>query len=236
MSPNYHPKPSKTARRKALPSRPSHKLHPAPRLFQIFNNHSHLRDNINDIHLSNAAISAVEHALQNGWADSTLTNYGSVVDRFQAFSAAEGVPLKFQLPADEFVLCAFTQILTSCLSQYLSFFALEFNCQLVNVQLLDAQFTEDVFIPVSFILGSRLYIADNWRNDFLDIDTGFEGPQARGGSPGTTDSGLRGLTYRQRSEHLFHPSTIQLAPHRSRQIQSARSGKFDGGRVAATAV
>jgi hypothetical protein len=36
-----------------------------------------------------------------------LTNYGSVVDQFQAFCAAEGVPRKFQLPADEFMLYAF---------------------------------------------------------------------------------------------------------------------------------
>jgi hypothetical protein len=103
------PKPSKNARRhNTLSPRPSHKLHPnPPRLFQTFNNHSHLPVNINDIHLSNAAISAVEHVLQHGWADSTLMNYGSAVDRFQAFCAAEGVPHKFQLPADEFVLCAF---------------------------------------------------------------------------------------------------------------------------------
>ncbi|KAJ7760893.1 hypothetical protein DFH07DRAFT_694027, partial [Mycena maculata] len=46
-------------------------------------------------------------ALHHGWAQSTLTNYGSAVDRFLAFCSSEGVPPEFQLPANEFVLCAF---------------------------------------------------------------------------------------------------------------------------------
>ncbi|KAJ7508098.1 hypothetical protein B0H11DRAFT_1611159, partial [Mycena galericulata] len=49
----------------------------------------------------------VQHALEHGWAESTLKNYGGVVDRFLDFCSVEGVPKKFQLPADEFVLCAF---------------------------------------------------------------------------------------------------------------------------------
>ncbi|KAJ7174969.1 DNA breaking-rejoining enzyme [Mycena crocata] len=69
-------------------SRPSHKRH------------SH-------IHLSQSTIHSVEYALQHGWAAPTLSNYGSAVDRFLAFCSAEGVPEEFQLPADEFVLCAF---------------------------------------------------------------------------------------------------------------------------------
>ncbi|KAJ6523727.1 hypothetical protein B0H19DRAFT_1215043 [Mycena capillaripes] len=40
-------------------------------------------------------------------ADATLGTYGSTVDRFLEFCAAEGVPKKIQPPADEFVLCAF---------------------------------------------------------------------------------------------------------------------------------
>ncbi|KAJ7694399.1 hypothetical protein B0H17DRAFT_852424, partial [Mycena rosella] len=37
----------------------------------------------------------------------TLTGYIYAVDRFLAFCIAETIPTKFQLPADEFVLCAF---------------------------------------------------------------------------------------------------------------------------------
>ncbi|KAJ7128283.1 hypothetical protein C8R46DRAFT_818901, partial [Mycena filopes] len=40
-------------------------------------------------------------------APSTLANYGGTVERFERFCATEGVPLDLQLPADEFVLCAF---------------------------------------------------------------------------------------------------------------------------------
>ncbi|KAJ7836593.1 hypothetical protein B0H13DRAFT_1652022, partial [Mycena leptocephala] len=40
-------------------------------------------------------------------ADSTLTNYGHAVDRSLAVCSAVGIPAKFQLPADEFVLGAF---------------------------------------------------------------------------------------------------------------------------------
>jgi hypothetical protein len=69
-----------------------------------------------------------------------------------------------------------------------------------------------------------------------------------------TDSTLGGLTYRQRAEHLSHPSTIQPAPHGSRQTQNRHvtvspsppilriepetdifPGRFDGGCVAAIA-
>ncbi|KAJ7724785.1 hypothetical protein B0H16DRAFT_1333271 [Mycena metata] len=105
------------------PSRPSHKRHPAPprktsarqaqqsfpipRLFDAFNGRSHLPSNIGDTRLSNTAINTVNYALQHGWADSTLTNYGSVVDRFLGFCTGQGVPQRLQLPADEFVLCAF---------------------------------------------------------------------------------------------------------------------------------
>ncbi|KAF7359721.1 hypothetical protein MVEN_00696700 [Mycena venus] len=59
------------------------------------------------MHLSQSAIDSVEFALRHSWADATLSNYGSVVDCFLAFCVAEGVPATFQLPADEFVLCAF---------------------------------------------------------------------------------------------------------------------------------
>ncbi|KAJ7429859.1 hypothetical protein B0H11DRAFT_2166731 [Mycena galericulata] len=57
--------------------------------------------------LSRKAIDTIDHALHHGWAEPTLANYGNAVNRFLAFCAAEGVPHRFQLPADEFVLCAF---------------------------------------------------------------------------------------------------------------------------------
>lgn len=78
-----------------------------PRLFQKFHNHSRLPSNLHDTHLSQTAIDSVEYALQHGWAEQTLGNYGNAVDRFLAFCSVECVPQGFQLPADEFVLCAF---------------------------------------------------------------------------------------------------------------------------------
>jgi hypothetical protein len=56
---------------------------------------------------SKKSLTNVQMALEHGWADSTVTNYGHAVDRFLAFCADEKIPTKFQLPADEFVLCAF---------------------------------------------------------------------------------------------------------------------------------
>lgn len=49
----------------------------------------------------------VQLALEHGWAESTVTDYGHAVDRFLRFCADEKIPAKFQLPADEFVLGAF---------------------------------------------------------------------------------------------------------------------------------
>ncbi|KAJ7128284.1 hypothetical protein C8R46DRAFT_1237054 [Mycena filopes] len=87
--------------------RPSHKRHPKPRIFQKFGNHSTLPQNFSQFNLSHAAVAAMEHAMQHGWSANTLDNYGGTVDRFLNFCTVEGVPTKFQLPADEFVLCAF---------------------------------------------------------------------------------------------------------------------------------
>ncbi|KAJ7721249.1 hypothetical protein DFH07DRAFT_1008089 [Mycena maculata] len=53
------------------------------------------------------ALHNVQKALHHGWADSTISNYGYAVDRFLAFCTREGIPPKFQLPTDEFVLSAF---------------------------------------------------------------------------------------------------------------------------------
>ncbi|KAJ7477503.1 DNA breaking-rejoining enzyme [Mycena latifolia] len=89
------------------PSRPSHKRHAIPRIFHPIHHHSRLPRNLRQLHLSQRIIDSVDHAFQHGWGDSTLANYGSTVDRFLAFCTGEGVPIKFQLPADEFVLCAF---------------------------------------------------------------------------------------------------------------------------------
>jgi hypothetical protein len=90
----------------ALPlrTRPSHKRHPVPRLFH---DHASSLRTPPKVKLSARAIANVEHALHHGWADSTLTNYGYAVDRFLAFCRLEGIPAEFQLPTDEFVLCAF---------------------------------------------------------------------------------------------------------------------------------
>jgi hypothetical protein len=60
------------------------------------------------MHISRPAIIAVEHALEHGWADSTIENYSSTVGRFLEFCATEGIRAKFQLPADESVLCTFS--------------------------------------------------------------------------------------------------------------------------------
>ncbi|KAJ7083504.1 hypothetical protein C8R43DRAFT_909495 [Mycena crocata] len=57
--------------------------------------------------LSERARDSLDKALRHGWAPGTLSNYGYAVDRFLAFCAKEKIPIRFQLPADEFVLCAF---------------------------------------------------------------------------------------------------------------------------------
>ncbi|KAJ7769486.1 hypothetical protein B0H16DRAFT_1715942 [Mycena metata] len=87
--------------------RPVHKRHPKPRLFDPFHDHSPLPVYLNQMHISQPTIANIEYALHHGWADKTLENYGSTVDRFLGFCTSEGIPPKFQLPADEFVLCAF---------------------------------------------------------------------------------------------------------------------------------
>ncbi|KAJ7754012.1 hypothetical protein B0H16DRAFT_1316577 [Mycena metata] len=59
------------------------------------------------IPLSTQARAKVEYALHHGWAGSTLNNFGHAVNRFLGFCGSEGIPPELQLPADEFVLCAF---------------------------------------------------------------------------------------------------------------------------------
>ena len=49
----------------------------------------------------------VTHAIQNGWADSTIRRYSGAIDQFIDFCDAEGVPDHLRFPADEFILCAF---------------------------------------------------------------------------------------------------------------------------------
>ncbi|KAF8147555.1 DNA breaking-rejoining enzyme [Mycena galopus ATCC 62051] len=82
-------------------------MHPTPCLFQKFHNHPRLPSNLAQTNLSPTAIQTVDYALQHGWAEATLANYGNTMDRFIAFCTTEGVPSDLQLPADEFVLCAF---------------------------------------------------------------------------------------------------------------------------------
>lgn len=101
------PSTGRVPRKKSPITCPSHKSHPIPRLFQQFHSHPRLPTNLRKTNLSEAAINSVNFALQHGWADATLSNYGSAVDRFLAFCTAEKVPQDLQMPADEFVLCAF---------------------------------------------------------------------------------------------------------------------------------
>ncbi|KAJ7734594.1 DNA breaking-rejoining enzyme [Mycena metata] len=56
---------------------------------------------------SKKALQNVQTALQHGWAEGTVKNYGYTLDRFLRFCVEEKIPPKLQLPTDEFVLCAF---------------------------------------------------------------------------------------------------------------------------------
>lgn len=49
----------------------------------------------------------VTHAIQNGWAKSTVRRYSGAIRQFINFCDAEGVPDHLRFPADEFVLSAF---------------------------------------------------------------------------------------------------------------------------------
>ncbi|KAJ7489662.1 DNA breaking-rejoining enzyme [Mycena galericulata] len=100
------PDPSSRHKRRLLP-RPSHKRHATPRIFQPFRTHITSTADSLRTNLSQRVLNSVDFALQHGWAEATLSNYGTAVDRFLAFCTTEGVPEHLQLPADEFVLCAF---------------------------------------------------------------------------------------------------------------------------------
>ena len=49
----------------------------------------------------------VSHAIQGGWANSTLKRYTGTIKQFLRFCDVERVPEHMRFPADEFVLCAF---------------------------------------------------------------------------------------------------------------------------------
>ena len=49
----------------------------------------------------------IAHAIQGGWADSTLRRYTGTIKQFLRFCDEEHVPEHMRFPADEFVLCAF---------------------------------------------------------------------------------------------------------------------------------
>ncbi|KAJ7692861.1 hypothetical protein B0H17DRAFT_1132841 [Mycena rosella] len=49
----------------------------------------------------------MQHAIQHAWADSTLRKYGNSVARYILFCENEGIEKGKQLPASEFLLCAF---------------------------------------------------------------------------------------------------------------------------------
>ncbi|KAJ6567336.1 hypothetical protein DFH09DRAFT_1314452 [Mycena vulgaris] len=58
--------------------------------------------------LSATAEERVRHAIEHAWADSTLKKYGQGLAAFLRFCDTEGVDTEQRLPADEFLLCAFT--------------------------------------------------------------------------------------------------------------------------------
>jgi hypothetical protein len=49
----------------------------------------------------------VTHAIQNGWAKSTVKRYSGAIDQYIRFCDDESIPDHLRFPADEFVLCAF---------------------------------------------------------------------------------------------------------------------------------
>jgi hypothetical protein len=101
--------PSKTDKR------PSHKRHVAitpirvahqtPRIFHHLPGIS--KRNSPPFTPSKNSLAKVQLALEHAWANSTATNYGYALNRFLKFCADEKIPSRLQLPADEFVLCAF---------------------------------------------------------------------------------------------------------------------------------
>ncbi|KAJ7112064.1 hypothetical protein C8R43DRAFT_1138992 [Mycena crocata] len=99
-------------------SRPSHRRHSiiaapikssqAPAIPRLFQRHPSLPHSTKPpFQLSVKALDNLDNAFRHAWAPGTLNNYGYAVDRFLAFCAQEKIPIRFQLPADEFVLCAF---------------------------------------------------------------------------------------------------------------------------------
>nr|GAT47546.1 predicted protein [Mycena chlorophos] len=109
--PGSSPAPDHVRRRITHPApRPMHKLRPPTpeRKSGLFSgiNHAPARGRApfrGAAHLEHQVQSVLEH----GWATSTAGNYGSAVARFRAFCRRESIPVSLQLPAHEFVLCAF---------------------------------------------------------------------------------------------------------------------------------
>lgn len=106
VPPHLHPHSRRVPAAHTHASTPRH-LDAGRSIPRIFRAHASGYHNIPTVQLSTAAAARVEYALHHGWADSTLTNYGHAVERFLAFCGTENIPPQFQLPADEFVLCAF---------------------------------------------------------------------------------------------------------------------------------
>ncbi|KAF7296201.1 hypothetical protein HMN09_01088800 [Mycena chlorophos] len=92
--------------------RPLHKRHPSPstlnRRSRLFGDTSYIAARIQAPFRGAARLEEkVQSVLEHGWAPGTLDNYGSAVARFREFCRQEHVPAALQLPAHEFVLCAF---------------------------------------------------------------------------------------------------------------------------------
>ena len=49
----------------------------------------------------------IAHAIQGGWANSTLRRYTGTIKQFLRFCDEEHIPEHLRFPVDEFVLCAF---------------------------------------------------------------------------------------------------------------------------------
>nr|GAT53151.1 predicted protein [Mycena chlorophos] len=88
--------------------RPIHKLHTPHRKSGLFTDINHMPARIQAPFLGATRLERqIQSVLERGWASGTVDNYGSSVTRFREFCRREHIPRSLQLPAHEFVLCAF---------------------------------------------------------------------------------------------------------------------------------
>ncbi|KAJ7709802.1 hypothetical protein B0H17DRAFT_1190960 [Mycena rosella] len=68
--------------------------------------HTHARTSRRN-QLSASAAAKVQLTIKHAWAESTLKKYGQGFAAFEQFCDSEAIPFHQQLPADEYLLCAF---------------------------------------------------------------------------------------------------------------------------------